>query len=323
MHSKCVFFKARIAFAGTTKFSVAILETLINTKHDIVGVYCQPDRPKGRGRILTACPVKEKALEYNLKIFQPKNLQNTKTQQVLAKLNADVMIVASYGQIIPERILNMLKYGCLNIHTSLLPRWRGAAPIQRAILAGDKTTGISIIQMNKNLDTGDILLKKICLITLNDTAQSLHNKLVKLGSNAIIEVLDNLDNLSPTKQSKNNITYAKKLKKNEAWIDWTKSAVQINQKIRAFNPYPITQTHASSNRFTTKILRIFSASIVVTNDNYSPGSIIKHNKEICIVATGDGALSLETLQLSGKKALNIKDFSNAYTLTNLFIGLIQ
>ncbi len=318
MHSKSTSFKVRIIFAGTPEFSVGVLEALINAKHDIVGVYCQPDRPKGRGRVLTACPVKEKALEYNLNIFQPENLKDDKTQQILAKLNADVMVVVAYGQILPAKIINIPKYGCLNIHSSLLPRWRGAAPIQRAILAGDKTTGIGIMQMNKSLDTGNILLEKTCPITFTDTAQSLHDKLAKLGSSAIVEVLNNLDNLSPTMQSKNNATYAKKLKKEEAWIDWTQSAIQINRQIRAFNPYPIAQTCASSNRFNAKVLRILSASVIIIDANHNPGSVIKHNKEICIVATGDGALSLEVLQLSGKKALNIKDFSNAYTLTQLF-----
>jgi methionyl-tRNA formyltransferase len=318
MHAKSTTFKARIVFAGTPEFSVSLLEALINAKHDIIGVYCQPDRPKGRGRVLTACPVKEKALEHHLNIFQPENLKDDKTQQTLAKLNADVMVVVAYGQILPTKILSIPKYGCLNIHGSLLPRWRGAAPIQRAILAGDKTTGIGIMQMNEGLDTGDILLEKTCPITLTDTAQSLHDKLAKLGSSAIIEALNNLDNLSPTVQSENNATYAKKLKKDEAWIDWTQSAIQINQQIRAFNPYPIAQTHASSNRFDAKVLRILSASVVMANGNHNPGNIIKHNKQACIVATGDGALSLETLQLPGKKTLNIKDFSNAYTLTQLF-----
>lgn len=318
MHAKSNDFKVRIVFAGTPEFSVNLLEALINAKHDIVGVYCQPDRPKGRGRVLTACPVKEKALEHHLNIFQPENLKDDKTQQTLAKLNADVMVVVAYGQILPTKILSIPKYGCLNIHGSLLPRWRGAAPIQRAILAGDKTTGISIMQMNEGLDTGDILLEKTCPITPTDTAQSLHDKLAKLGSNAIVETLNNLDNLSPTVQSENNATYAKKLKKDEAWIDWTQSAIQINQQIRAFNPYPIAQTHASSNRFDAKVLRILSASVVMENANHNPGNIIKHNKQTCIVATGDGALSLETLQLPGKRTLNIKDFSNAYTLTQLF-----
>ncbi|QKQ24757.1 methionyl-tRNA formyltransferase [Candidatus Ruthia endofausta] len=318
MHAKSISFKARIVFAGTPEFSVDILEALINAKYDIVGVYCQPDRPKGRGRALTACPVKKKALEHNLNVFQPENLKDNKIQQILAKLNADVMVVVAYGQILPAKILNMPKYGCLNIHGSLLPRWRGAAPIQRAILAGDKTTGIGIMQMNEGLDTGKILLEKTCPVTLTDTAQSLHDKLAKLGSSAIVEVLDNLGNLSPIAQSKNNITYAKKLEKEEAWIDWTQSATQIHQQIRAFNPYPITQTYASSNRFDIKVLRILSASVIIANSNHNPGSIIKYNKGECIVATGNGALSLENLQLLGKKALNIKDFSNAYTLTQLF-----
>lgn len=307
----------RIVFAGTPEFSVGILNALLNAGHDVVGVYCQPDRPKGRGRVLTACPVKEKALERNLSVFQPENLKDKITQQTLSNLNADVMIVIAYGQILPREILQAPKYGCLNIHASLLPRWRGATPIQRAILAGDKTTGIGIMQMDEGLDTGNILLEKPCDITDFDTAQSLHDKLELLGSDGIVEALENIDNLSPTLQNKEGVTYAKKLSKEEAWIDWQQSAVEINQQIRAFNPYPIAQTRVSSDKFDDKVLRILSADVVEYNGNHQSGEITKHDKKQCIVATGNGALSLKTVQLSGKKALDIKDFSNACQLTQL------
>ncbi|WXT99643.1 MAG: Methionyl-tRNA formyltransferase [Catillopecten margaritatus gill symbiont] len=306
----------KVIFAGTPDFSVGILTALKNAGHDIVGVYCQPDRPKGRGRVLSACPVKETALEHNLPIFQPESLKDETVQQVLSNLNADVMVVVAYGQLLPKEVLETPKYGCLNIHASLLPRWRGAAPIQRAILAGDKTTGIGIMQMDVGLDTGDILLEKICDIADTDTAQSLHDKLTTLGASAIVEALENIDRLSPTPQSETGITYAKKLNKNEAWIDWNKSAIEISQQIRGFNPYPIAQTHASSEKFDDKVLRILSADVVKKN-GHQAGDIIKHDKKECIVATGDGALSLKTVQLSGKKALNIQDFSNAYTLIKL------
>ncbi len=307
----------RIIFAGTPEFSVGILIALLNAGHDIVGVYCQPDRPKGRGRVLSACPVKESALTHNLRIFQPESLNDKTTQKTLSALNAEVMVVVAYGQLLPKIVLQTPTYGCLNIHASLLPRWRGAAPIQRAIFAGDKTTGVGIMQMNEGLDTGAVLLEKTCYITDFDTAQTLHDKLANLGIKAIIEVLDNLKTLSPTAQNDTDITYAKKLSKEEAWIDWHKSAIQINQQIRAFNPYPIAQTHASSTNFDDKVLRILSATIIKNDHNHLPGAIIKHDKKECIVATGEGALSLKTLQLSGKKALDIKDFSNAHTLTQL------
>ncbi len=307
----------KIIFAGTPEFSVSVLTALINAGHNIVGVYCQPDRPKGRGRVLTPCPVKTQALEYNLPVLQPESLKDEEAQTELKNLNAAVMVVVAYGQILPKEVLQMPQYGCLNIHASLLPRWRGAAPIQRAILAGDKTTGIGIMQMNEGLDTGAILLEKTCAITNTDTAQSLHDKLASLGANAIVTALKNLKNLSPTPQNKTEVTYAKKLKKDEAWINWTQSATQINRQIRAFNPYPIAQTNATSDKFNEKTLRILSATAINNNHNSQPGEIIKHDKKECLVATGDGILSLKTVQLSGKKALNITDFSNAYMLTKL------
>ncbi len=307
----------KVLFAGTPDFSVGVLEALITAGHEIKGVYCQPDRPKGRGRVLSACPVKEKALEYNLTIFQPESLKGETAQQTIASLNADVMVVVAYGQLLPKIILETPKYGCLNIHASLLPRWRGAAPIQRAILAGDQQTGVGIMQMNEGLDTGNILLEKTCAITKFDTAQSLHNKLATLGTQAIVEALAHLDDLSPTVQNEDGVTYAKKLSKEEAWIDWSQSAVQINQKIRAFNPYPIAQAHAQSDKFEDKVLRILSAYAIGKVYDAEPGEVIEYGKGVCIVATGDGALSLEQVQLAGKKVANIKDFTNAYNLTKL------
>jgi methionyl-tRNA formyltransferase len=307
----------RIIFAGTPDFSVGVLEALITAGHEIKGIYCQPDRPKGRGRVLTACPVKEKALEHNLEVFQPESLKDESAQQTLASLNADIMVVVAYGQLLPKIVLETPKYGCLNIHASLLPRWRGAAPIQRAILAGDKQTGVGVMQMNEGLDTGDILLEKTCDISDDDTAQSLHNKLSILGSQAIVEALNSIDELTPAIQNEAGITYAKKLTKEEAWIDWSKSAVQINQQIRAFNPYPIAQTHAQSDKFEGKVLRILSATVIGKAYDAKPGEVIECVKGACHVATGDGVLSLEQVQLAGKKVANIKDFTNAYQLTNL------
>ncbi len=307
----------KIIFAGTPEFSVGVLEALITAGHEIVGVYCQPDRPKGRGRVLSACPVKEKALEHNLAIFQPESLKDKAEQQILANLNADVMVVVAYGQLLPIEVLQTPKYGCLNIHASLLPRWRGAAPIQRAILAGDTQTGIGIMQMNEGLDTGDILLEKKCDILDTDTTQTLHDKLATLGAQAIVEALSNIDDLLPTTQNEDGVTYAKKLSKDEAWIDWTQSAVQINQQIRAFNPYPIAQTNASSDKFDSKVLRIISVSIIGKAYNQKPGEVIECAKGVCHVATGNDVLSLEQVQLAGKKVVNIKDFTNAYKLTKL------
>ena len=307
----------KVIFAGTPDFSVGILEALYQAGHEIVGVYTQPDRPKGRGRVLTACPVKEKTLALNLPIFQPNSLKDSETQAQLKSLQAEVMVVVAYGQLLPLEVLEAPKHGCLNIHASLLPRWRGAAPIQRAIISGDKQTGIGIMQMNEGLDTGDILLEKICDISDTDTAQSLHDKLADLGAQGIVEALDNINSLSPTPQDEAGVTYAKKLSKDEAWIDWNKSAVAINQQIRAFNPYPIAQANATSDKFDAKVLRILSASVINKTYNAKPGEVIKYGKGTCVVATGNGALSLQTLQLAGKKVANIKDFTNAYQLSKL------
>jgi len=307
----------KVLFAGTPDFSVGVLEALYQAGHEIVGVYTQPDRPKGRGRVLTACPVKEKALALNLPIFQPESLKDSEVKTQLKSLQAEVMVVVAYGQLLPLEVLKAPKHGCLNIHASLLPRWRGAAPIQRAILAGDTQTGIGIMQMNEGLDTGDILLEKTCDILDTDTAQSLHDKLAVLGAQGIVEALDNINSLSPTPQDEAGVTYAKKLSKDEAWIDWTQSAVAINQQIRAFNPYPIAQANATSDKFDAKVLRILSASVINKTYDAQPGEVAETGKGVCIIATGDGALSLEKVQLAGKKAANIKDFTNAYQLTKL------
>ena len=307
----------RVIFAGTPDFATEVLKKLVTSEHDIVGVFCQPDRPKGRGKVLTPCSVKLEAQKHNLKIFQPLSLKNESSQTQISELNADVMVVVAYGQILPQSVLDMPKYGCLNIHASLLPRWRGAAPIQRAILAGDKQTGVGIMQMQSGLDTGDILLEKICDIANTDTAQSLHDKLATIGSEAIIEALENIDSLTPVKQDENNTTYAEKLSKGEAWIDWSKSAIEIDRQIRAFNPYPIAQTNASSDKFDSKVLRILSASVIGKAYDGNPGEVIEYGKGLCIIATGGGALSLEQVQLAGKKVANIKDFTNAYKLTKL------
>ncbi len=307
----------QVIFAGTPEFSVGILDAISNAGHEIKGVYTQPDRPKGRGRVLTPCPVKERALELGLPVFQPESLKNKEAQSQLNNLQADVMVVVAYGQLLPIEVLETPKYGCLNIHASLLPRWRGAAPIQRAIISGDKQTGVGIMQMNEGLDTGDILLEKTCDILDTDTAQSLHNKLSALGELAIVKALNSVDELIPAAQDENGITYAKKLTKDEAWIDWSKSAIKINQQIRAFNPYPIAQANASSDKFDSKVLRILSATVMEKTYNTQPGEIVEYGKGTCIVATTSGSLSLQTVQLAGKKITNIKDFTNAYKLTNL------
>jgi len=307
----------RIVFAGTPKFAVKSLSVLNQSEHEVIAVYCQPDRPKGRGKVLTACPVKVCAKANNLLVIQPEDLKDKQSQTRLALLNPDVMVVAAYGQILPKAVLEIPKLGCLNIHASLLPRWRGAAPIERAILEGDRETGISIMQMNEGLDTGDILLDKKCMISNRETAQTLHDTLSNIGANAILETLNIFPTLKARPQQNNNATYAEKVTKDEAQIDWHQSAEQISRVIRAFNPRPIAYTNAMAKQFKNRVLRIIEAEIVNRQTTNSPGEVIKYDKDVCYVATSSGVISLKKVQLAGKKEVSIKDFNNAYQLIKL------
>jgi len=307
----------RIVFAGTPKFAVKSLSVLNQSEHEVVAVYCQPDRPKGRGKVLTACPVKIFAEENNLLVIQPENFKDKQSQTRLALLNPDIMVVVAYGQILPKAVLQIPKLGCLNIHASLLPRWRGAAPIERAILEGDKETGISIIKMNEGLDTGDILLEKKYTISNHETAQTLHDSLSNIGAKAILETLIMLPTLKARPQQNNDATYAEKVTKDEAQIDWHQSAEQISRVIRAFNPRPIAYTNAIAKQFKNRVLRIIEAEIVNRQTTSSPGEVIKYEKNVCYVATSNGVINLKKVQLSGKKEVSIKDFNNAYQLIKL------
>ena len=307
----------RIVFAGTPKFAVKSLSVLNQSEHEVVAVYCQPDRPKGRGNVLTACPVKIFAEENNLLVVQPEDLKDKQSQTQLALLNPDIMVVAAYGQILPKDVLQIPKLGCLNIHASLLPRWRGAAPIERAILEGDKETGISIMKMNEGLDTGDILFEKKCTISNHETAQTLHDTLSNIGANAILETLNMLPTLKARPQQNNDATYAEKVTKDEAQIDWHQSAEQISRVIRAFNPRPIAYTNAMAKQFKNRVLRIIEAEVVNRQTANSPGEVIEYGKDVCYVATSSGVISLKKVQLAGKKEVSIKDFNNAYQLIKL------
>ena len=305
----------KIIFAGTPNFAKEILVTL-NKHHEIVGVFCQPDRPKGRGKVLTTCPVKTYAIKHNMTVFQPEKMGNEEQQQIQT-LNAQIMVVVAFGQILPKVILDTLPKGCVNIHASLLPRWRGASPIQSAILAGDKQTGVCVMQMDKTLDTGDILLQKICAIDKTDTAQTLHDKLIRLGQLAIIETLKNIDHIRPRVQRTDGVCYAHKLHKQTAWIDWQQSAQQIHQQIRAFNPYPIAQTQVNING-KKQVLRIIQASIIAqTTQHINTGKILKQSKHQLHISTSLGILVLEIVQLQGKKAISVHDFNNAYSISGI------
>ena len=307
----------RIIFAGTPDFAVAALSKIHYSNHKVVAIYCQPDRPKGRGKVLTSCAVKNFALEKNIDVIQPENFSNEQNLKKLASLEPDLIIVAAYGQILSKEVLNLPKFGCLNIHASLLPRWRGAAPIERAIRAGDKETGISIMQMNEGLDTGDILLTKKHSISNFETSSSLTESLSILGAELLIEAIDQLPKLNPKLQKHSKATYAKKILKAEAQIDWKQSAENINQMIRAFNPRPIAQSNAEAREFKDKILRIIEAEVILDEVSMPPGTVILQNKEVCHINTGDGILSLKRVQLAGKNVVSIKDFNNAFKLIKL------
>ncbi len=298
----------KIVFAGTPEFAAVALKDLLETPHSIVAVYTQPDRPAGRGRKLTSSPVKQLALAHDIPVHQPASLKEPAEQKILADLQPDVMIVVAYGLLLPKVVLEIPRHGCLNIHASLLPRWRGAAPIQRAIEAGDRQTGITIMQMDEGLDTGDILLKKTCAIEKTDTAGSLHDKLAVLGGEALVEALALLENgaLTPEKQDDSQATYANKLKKAEALIDWQQGAEQIARKVRAFNPWPVAQTH-----YGDKILRIWEAEALPNTETAEPGTVVAASKAGIDVATGDGVLRIEKLQLPGGKPLSAQQFLNA------------
>ncbi len=303
----------RIIYAGTPDFAVPALEALIDSQHEVVAVYTQPDRPAGRGRKIQFGPVKQVAIDNNIVVEQPLSLKDEGAQAVLNNYQADVMIVAAYGLILPQSVLDMPKYGCLNIHGSLLPRWRGAAPIHRAIQAGDTETGVTIMQMAAGLDTGDMLMKVTCPITDTDTGQTIHDRLASDGAKALLKVLDNIDDLKPETQNDTLTTYAHKLEKSEAEIDWTQSAKTIDQTIRAFNPWPVAFT-----KFNGKPLRIFMSKVEQGKPISQPaGTVIDETPEGIVVTTGDGVLSFSQLQLPGKKAMDVRNFLNGRSLLDV------
>lgn len=298
-----------VIFAGTPDFAAEALKALLQSRHQVVAVYTQPDRPAGRGRKLTPSPVKQLALENGIEVYQPLSLKDTEAQQQLVALDADVMVVVAYGLLLPVPVLEAPALGCINIHASLLPRWRGAAPIQRAILAGDAETGVTIMQMDEGLDTGDMLLKRVCPIERDDTAQVLHDRLARIGAEAAIEVLDQLSEGTTRAEPQDDglANYAAKLSKAEALIDWQQPAIEIERLVHGFNPWPVAQTE-----FAEQMLRIWLASAVddVTTDQ-PPGSVLKADKHGIDVATGEGVLRIQMAQLPGGKAMAAADLINS------------
>ena len=301
----------KVIFAGTPEFAATALAALVQTEHEIVAVYTQPDRKAGRGQKLTPSPVKQLALEHHLAVYQPLHFkasteEGLAAQQQLAELGADVMVVAAYGLILPQAVLDTPKYGCLNIHGSLLPRWRGAAPIQRAIAEGDTQTGVTIMQMAAGLDTGDMLYKTFYDIQATDTSASLYEKLATQGAEAICKVLESEQSLQSylhtrQVQDESQTVYAHKLTKPEAQIDWSLHAVQIDRNIRAFNPWPVAYIVLDESNN----LRVWNSSISsFSNENAQIGEIIAIDKNGVHVACATGAVCLSSLQWPGGKALN-------------------
>jgi methionyl-tRNA formyltransferase len=301
----------RIIFAGTPDFAAESLKALLHSGHDICAVYTQPDRPAGRGRKLTPSPVKQVALEHQIPVEQPLNFKDEASLRQLASYQADLMIVVAYGLLLPQAVLDTPRLGCINVHASLLPRWRGAAPIQRAILAGDKETGVGIMKMEAGLDTGPVLLEARCAIEASDNAQSLHDKLAELGAATLLESLADIEQglQHAVPQDDSQMTYAAKLQKQEAVIDWQQSAVQILRQINAFNPWPVAQT-----LWRDDTLRIWQAELGNEQNDAAPGTVTAVSKQGIDVATGSGKLRITQLQVPGKRAMQVQDFLNANTI---------
>ena len=297
----------KIIFAGTPEFAAESLKALLQGPDEVIAVYTQPDRKAGRGQKLKPSPVKEVALEADIPVYQPLNFKEEQDRQVLADLNADLMVVAAYGLILPKTVLDTPRLGCINVHASILPRWRGAAPIHRALLAGDKQTGITIMQMDVGLDTGDMLSKAFTDIEDTDTSASLHDKLATQGGEILLSTIEHLKagSISPEPQDDEQANYAHKLTKEEGKIDWTESANAIAQKVRGLFPWPSAYTFIDEQN-----IRIHQASVADKTSDASAGSIIGSDKTGIYVTTGNGVICLEKLQLPGKKAMTAEQVLN-------------
>ena len=302
----------RIIFAGTPDFAAASLQALIDVQeanqYELVAVYTQPDRPAGRGHKLVASPVKQLAMKHDIPVLQPLNFKAEQDRQDLADLNADIMIVAAYGLILPKAVLDTPKFGCINVHASLLPRWRGAAPIHRAVIAGDTVTGITIMQMDVGLDTGEMLLKKECPIMPTDTSGSLHDRLALLGGQALIEALEPLrvGQLNGESQDESLTCYADKLTKQEGLVDWSQDALTISRKIRGLLPWPGAYTQTSSGT-----MKIHAATLLDTdNQDFENGEITMVSQEGLAVSTGKGSVLITELQFPGGKRMSVQDALN-------------
>lgn len=299
----------KILFAGTPDFSVPTLQALIDSPYDVCGVYTQPDRPAGRGRQPHASPVKTLAQRHGIEVQQPLNFRDPQALNTLQAYQADLMVVVAYGLILPESVLNTPRFGCINIHASLLPRWRGAAPIQRAIQAGDPVSGICLMQMDAGLDTGDVLKRVSCPLTVDETGQSLHDKLALMGAAALLELLPDVakQTLQPKPQSNDQATYASKLSKAEAEINWQQSATQIERQIRAFNPWPV-----AFSTLNQQAVRFWSAHAEPTGGRSHPGQISVDGKQLWVDCGSGSRLQVLELQPAGKKRMTTEAYLAAH-----------
>lgn len=307
----------RIVFAGTPEFAVAPLKALLgNSGHEVCAVYCQPDRPTGRGRKMVHGPVKALALAHGVQVFQPETLKDPAEVEQLRALEAELMVVVAYGLILPKAVLEIPSIACINIHASLLPQWRGAAPIQRAVEHGDKVSGVTIMLVEPKLDAGPMLLKKDCPIHRGETAGELHDRLSLLGAEALLETLPSLENgtFEPVIQDEALATYAPKLEKAEARLDWHKGAGQLERQVLAFNPWPVAETLYQGN-----VLRIWRAEAVETETRKQPGTVLESDNQF-LVATGAGVLKLLELQLPGGNRVSDRDFLNANSVAGCVLG---
>ncbi len=301
----------KIVFAGTPEFAVPCLKVLLDSQHTLVAVYTQPDRPAGRGRKLRSSPVKMVSEQAGITVKQPQSLRTPEVQADLAGYNPDLMVVVAYGLILPEPVLGTPGLGCVNVHASLLPRWRGAAPIQRAILAGDRITGVSLMQMEAGLDTGPVLATARCTIGEGETGGGLHDRLAELGANVLADRLDEIldGRMVARQQDDAQATYAGKITKAEARLDWHDTAVNLDRKVRAFNPWPVAQTV-----YQGQVLRIWQSSVLTGSAGARPGDVMHAGKHGIDVACGEGGLRLLKIQLPGGKVMNAADFINAHQL---------
>lgn len=298
----------RILFAGTPDFAASNLKALLAAGHNVIGVYTQPDRPAGRGRKLTPSPVKKIALEHDLPVFQPLNFKLEEDRQTLSDLDADLMIVVAYGLLLPKAVLDAPRLGCINVHASLLPRWRGAAPIHRSLLAGDRETGVTIMQMDIGLDTGAMLLKKSCPINPTDTSGELHDRLAEIGQSALLDSLAGIADQTITHETQDDslACYAHKLEKAEGQIDWQQPALEITRQIRGLSPWPVAFTTLNG-----ETLRIWYAEADTTPCDAKAGTIVGTDKKSIMVASGDGVVRLLKVQLPGSKAMDTSAVLNS------------